>query len=215
MTNGFGSVLDDVGTTFPSKMRMEMTEEDQTIARWLAAHTEADVIQVETELAEGELRREFVVDELLAAGYEGSELLDFTARLTGLTSAVAKALIVARQGLAAAADESPESKRDSALAENEILFRDVNERLASEEQATSPVELLELICECTDRACLKVFTMPLAEYEWLRQNPHRFVVLPGHEAPAVEDVVERHPGFVVVEKHAETHEQVEASDPRA
>jgi hypothetical protein len=196
-------------------MRMEKTQSDHTIARWLAAHTEADVIQVETELAEGELRREFVVDELLAAGYEGSELLDLATRLTGLSTAGAKALIVARRDVAVATDDSTASKRDTSLAENEILFRDVNERLAVEEQVTSPVELLDLVCECTDRACLKVFSMPLAEYEWLRQNPHRFVVLPGHEAPAVEDVVERHAGFVVVEKHVEAHGLVEASDPRA
>jgi hypothetical protein len=196
-------------------MSLNQTQEDQTIARWLAVHTDADVIQVETELAEGELRREFVVDELIAAGYEGSELLDLAARLTGLTTGGAKALIVARRDVAAAAEDSTASRRDTSLAENEILFRDVNERLAAEEQVTSPVELLELVCECTDRACLKVFTMPLAEYDWLRQDPHRFVVLPGHEAPAVEDVVERHAGFVVVEKHVEAHGLVEASDPRA
>jgi hypothetical protein len=196
-------------------MSLNQTQEDQTIARWLAVHTDADVIQVETELAEGELRREFVVDELLAAGYEGSELLDLAARLTGLTTGGAKALIVARRDVAAAAEDSTASRRDTSLAENEILFRDVNERLAAEEQVTSPVELLELVCECTDRACVKVFTMPLAEYDWLRQDPHRFVVLPGHEAPAVEDVVERHAGFVVVEKHVEAHGLVEASDPRA
>jgi hypothetical protein len=196
-------------------MSLNQTQEDQTIARWLAVHTDADVIQVETELAEGELRREFVVDELIAAGYEGSELLDLAARLTGLTTGGAKALIVARRDVAAAAEDSTASRRDTSLAENEILFRDVNERLALEEQVTSPVELLELVCECTDRACVKVFTMPLAEYDWLRQDPHRFVVLPGHEAPAVEDVVERHAGFVVVEKHVEAHGLVEASDPRA
>jgi hypothetical protein len=196
-------------------MSLNQTQEDQTIARWLAVHTDADVIQVETELAEGELRREFVVDELIAAGYEGSELLDLTARLTGLTTGGAKALIVARRDVAAAAEDSTASRRDTSLAENEILFRDVNERLAAEEQVTPPVELLELVCECTDRACVKVFTMPLAEYDWLRQDPHRFVVLPGHEAPAVEDVVERHAGFVVVEKHVEAHGLVEASDPRA
>ena len=195
-------------------MRIEMTQEDHTIARWLAGHTDADVIQVEAELNEGRLRREFVVDELLAAGFERSELLDLTTRLTGLTHAEAKTLIVARRG-AAAADDVTASKRDTSLAENEILFRDVNERLASEEQVSSSVEWLDLVCECTDRTCLKVFSMPLAEYEWLRQDALRFVVLPGHEAPAVETVVERHAGFVVVEKHPETHHQVEAADPRA
>ena len=195
-------------------MPRDKTPEDQTIARWLAVHTEADVIQVETELAEGHLRREFVIDELLASEFEGYELLDLTARLTGLTHTEAKTLIAARRDVAAAGD-AISSKRDTSLAANEILFREVNERLASEEQALLPGEQLELVCECSDRACVKVFTMPLAEYEWLRQDPRRFVVLPGHEAPAVEDVVERHEGFVVVEKHPESHCLVEAADPRA
>jgi len=204
-----------MGTTLPVKMSTHQPQDDHTIARWLATHSDADVIQVEAELAEGELRREFVVDELLAAGYDGSELLDLATRLTGLTIGSAKTLIAARTGIAGPAGDATASKRDTSLAENEIFFRDVNEQLAVEEQVSSPVELLELVCECTDRGCVKVFTMPLAEYEWLRQDPHRFVVLPGHEAPAVEDVVERHAGFVVVEKHVEAHGLVEASDPRA
>jgi len=54
-----------------------------------------------------------------------------------------------------------------------------------------------------------VLTIPRSEYEWLRQNPWRFLVLPGHEAPAVENVVERYDGYVIVEKHVETHDQVE------
>ena len=190
------------------------TPEDQTIASWLAVHTDADVSQVETELAEGRLRRQFVVDELLAGGFEGAELLDRTTRLTGLTNPDAKALIEVRQDVGPA-DDATASKRDTALAENEILFRDVNEQLASAEQSESPIEQLDLVCECTDRTCVKVFTMPLSEYEWLRQDPRRFVVLPGHEAPAVENVVERYAGFVVVEKHPETHRLVEAADPRA
>ena len=192
----------------------ERTPEDQTIAKWLAVHLEADLSQVERELDEGRLRREFVVDELLAAGFEGAELLDLTTRLTGLTNTGAKTLIAVRQDFAVAGDPTA-SKRDTSLAENEILFRDVNEQLASEEQAESSIEQLDLVCECTDRTCVKVFTMPLSEYDWLRQDPRRFVVLPGHEAPAVETVVERHVGFVVVEKHPETHSLVEAADPRA
>ncbi len=61
---------------------------------------------------------------------------------------------------------------------------------------------------------LQVLTIEVAEYEWLRQNPRRFAVSPGHEAPAVEDVVERHDRFLIAEKHAATHHQVEAADPR-
>lgn len=57
--------------------------------------------------------------------------------------------------------------------------------------------------------------MTLHEYEQLRQNPLRFAVLPGHEIADIEEVVERNERFLVVEKHVETHDQVEAADQRA
>jgi hypothetical protein len=187
---------------------------DHDLATWLAATTGDDVQHVEQELYEGERRRVFVVDELIDAGFMGSELLGLTLRLTGLATAEGAALIEERAGLAAAAAKQPEApKRDRMLMQNEIVFREVNERLAR--AAGSPTAGLDLVCECSDRSCLAVFTMPAGEYEWLRQNPLHFAVLPGHEAPAIERVVERHPSFVVVEKHPATHDQAAATDPRA
>jgi hypothetical protein len=37
----------------------------------------------------------------------------------------------------------------------------------------------------------------------------------GHEVPEIEDVVERHERYVVVEKRAHAGETAEATDPRA
>ncbi len=187
---------------------------DHELATWLAAATGDDVHHVEQELYEGERRRACVVDELIAAGFAGSELLGVTLRLTGLGATPAAALIAERFAFVAAAAEQPETpRRDRMLTRNEILFRDVNERLAA--SPGSPPAELDLVCECSDRSCIAVFTMPEGEYHWLRQNPLHFVVLPGHEAPAIESVVERHPAFVVVEKHAATHDQATAADPRS
>jgi hypothetical protein len=192
---------------------MGNTPEDRRVAAWLAGHTETGTLQVEAELEYGERRRTFVVDELLDAGFEGFELSDLAMRLTGLTSAGTQALIEQRAELGAdGSADSEVSPRDRSLAQNEIRFREVNERLAAGEAPS--VQQLDLVCECSDRACVKVFTIPASEYEWLRQSPWRFAVMPGHEAPAVENVVERHRGFVIVEKHAMTHLQVETADPR-
>lgn len=185
--------------------------EDHELAGWLAAETHTDPEQVEAELELGERRRAFVVDELVEAGYSGPELVDFVVRLTGVDAAGARALIAGR-----AEPDSSETvpKRDERLAQNEVMFRRFNERLASAEGRVDVPHDLRLVCECSDRDCLKAIAIEVAEYEWLRLNPRRFAVLPGHEAPAVEDVVERHDRFVVVEKHAETHDQVDAADPR-
>lgn len=188
---------------------------DPGLASWLAAQGDVDPRQVSAELDVGARRRAFVVDELVDAGFEGSQLVELTMQLTGVDGTEAQALIAARAELvydASAGAAVP--KRDLRLAENEILFRSVNERLAAGDGSGSPPHVLELVCECSDRECLNVLRIEAAEYEWLRQNPHRFAVLPGHEAPAVEDVVERHARFVVVEKHVETHHQVEAADTR-
>ena len=181
------------------------------LTSWLAAQGDVDREQVAAELEVGARRRTFVVDELVEAGFEGAELLALTMGLTGLETTDAQALIAARTGPGARESDVP--KRDRRLAQNEILFRRINERLAGGYGDSLP-PVLELVCECSDRECLKVLSIEAAEYEWLRQNPRHFAVLPGHEAPAVEDVVERHERFVVVEKHVETHEQVEAADPR-
>jgi hypothetical protein len=179
------------------------------LAPWLAAATDGDLARVETELAEGERRRAFVVDELLEAGFTGHALLDLVLRLTGVGPAEAEALIAARERLVDRERvETP--KRDRRLAENEMLFRAANERVSRLSGSDPPSVELDVICECADRGCLKLLTIERSEYEWLRQNPWRFVVLPGHEAPAVEDVVERHRGYLIVEKHVETHDQVEA-----
>jgi len=195
---------------------MEPTPADRELASWLADHTDTDAEQIGAELELGARRRAFVVAELIEAGFEGPELQELVIQLTGIERGDAQALIAARAELdRSEVHEALAPRRARALAENEILFRRLNERLASAERGGSDPRELELLCECSDRECVKVLTITPAEYDWLRQDPRRFAVLPGHEAPALEDVVERHDGFVIVEKHVETHPQVEAADPRA
>ena len=100
------------------------------------------------------------------------------------------------------------------LAENESLFRKVNERINELQAGEWDVEAIDFMCECADETCLKVIRLQPAEYERIRNNPTHFVVLPGHEVEDVEDVVERHADYVVVEKHAETAQRVIDADPR-
>ena len=167
-------------------------------AAWLAAATDSDPTEVAAELDEGERRRTFVVDELIEAGYRDGELLELVARLTGLDDPPARALIAARERFAMPAS-APVSLRDQRLTENEMLFRRANDASIQRTRTGSLPTELDVVCECTDRDCRQTLTMSMAEYEWLRQNPRRFVVLPGHEAPAVERVVERFDGYVIVE----------------
>ncbi|MBA2332832.1 MAG: hypothetical protein H0V94_08600 [Actinobacteria bacterium] len=178
---------------------MEPTPADRELTSWLAEHTHTDAGRIEAELEVGERRRAFVVAELVDAGFEGAELLELAIQLTGLERGQVRALLTAHAAREAGEpDIDTTPRRDRALAENEILFRRLNERLASGAAAGGPAAgALTLLCECSDRECVKVFAIAAAEYDWLRQDARRFVVLPGHEAPALE------------------HEQVKAADPRA
>jgi hypothetical protein len=171
---------------------------DDNPANWLATATDGDPTEVAAELDEGSRRRTFVVDELLDAGYEGGQLLELVVRLTGLDDAQARVLIAERQPLLASTAPPPRA-RDLRLTQNEELFRRTNEEAVREALHGSVPPELQVVCECTDRDCRQTLTMQTAEYEWLRQNPQRYVVLPGHEAPAVERVVERFAGYVIVE----------------
>ena len=96
--------------------------------------------------------------------------------------------------------------RVSRLAKNEALFRDVNDRLAKltnklASSAAYPLKALDgLVCECSDPLCLeRIEPLPITQYEAVRHNPVRFIVVPGHESPDVK-TIERHPTYWVVEK---------------
>jgi hypothetical protein len=110
--------------------------------------------------------------------------------------------------------------REERLAKNETLFREVNERVA--EVATSFIEAetqsepIEFACECGRADCTEPIAMTLFEYEAVRAEPTRFVVVPGHEQPEIETVVERHPTYLVVEKrNPDAQEVARETDPRS
>lgn len=87
------------------------------------------------------------------------------------------------------------------IEKNERLFREVNERIREiGDRFADGVAKFDFFCECADFSCSERVTLQLDVYIEVRTNPARFLVLPGHELPETEVVVERHPDFVVVEK---------------
>ena len=107
-------------------------------------------------------------------------------------------------------------ERQRRLGLNETLFREVNERVKSvSEGFAEPEAMAEFVCECGDDSCAARIQMSLAEYERVRSSPIRFVIVPGHELPEVERVVEENDRFTVVEKlRGGPAELAEAHDPR-
>jgi hypothetical protein len=105
-------------------------------------------------------------------------------------------------------------------AKNEALFREVNERVEelSNKLAGAGDEdslLAGFVCECSQAACTDLLQVTYRTYEAVRENPRRFLVLPGHEDLQVDRVMERHKDYFVVEKVAKASEIAEEHDPRS
>ena len=92
-------------------------------------------------------------------------------------------------------------ERERRIGANEVLFREVNARIEdlNESFGARPAEMT-IVCECGDQRCLERLSVPLEVYERVREDPARFLVVPGHEIPDVESVVQEHDGFFVIEK---------------
>ena len=103
---------------------------------------------------------------------------------------------------------------------NEALFREVNERIDELETglagyAQDESLLVGFVCECPDEDCGDTLELTHAQYEAVRRDATRFLVVPGHEDADVARVVERHTHFMVVEKLDEAAEIAIEQDPRA
>jgi hypothetical protein len=109
--------------------------------------------------------------------------------------------------------------REERLAANEALFREVNERVAEVAEnyvVTEPHSAVDFTCECARAECLETMMMTIAEYEAIRAHATHFGVVPQHEEPEIETVIERHPSYSVVEKREEDAQEVaRETDPRA
>ena len=86
--------------------------------------------------------------------------------------------------------------------QNEQTFQSFNARRAAIEESgeTPDDEPVPFVCECDQPRCWRAIKIPLGEYERAVEAPDRFVVVPGHEDPAVEVVVEIRENFRIVSK---------------
>jgi len=99
-------------------------------------------------------------------------------------------------------------------ARNQLVFREVNERIAELNGGWQDKAVSLFVCECSDQACAESLEVTLAEYEHVRADAARFIVLPGHEQPGVEHVVQGCARFVVVEKDGADATVARDANPR-
>ena len=115
-------------------------------------------------------------------------------------------------------NEDPEQHRlrlaQTAL--NEAAFRNLNEQVYGPGETGASLQQFSIACECGSASCAVTLTVDATLYGEVRSDPHRFLVMSGHEDLEIERVVQRHDEVVVVEKQAgEPQRLVEATDPRS
>ncbi|HZQ88616.1 MAG TPA: hypothetical protein VFA42_01265 [Gaiellaceae bacterium] len=99
-------------------------------------------------------------------------------------------------------------------ARNEEIFRGVNEQIEEGAEQHAVSSLLPFHCECGRASCVETIEIPPARYAAIVRERYRFVVLPGHEQPQIERIVESEPEFIVVEKIGEAREQIDRDHPQ-
>jgi hypothetical protein len=104
--------------------------------------------------------------------------------------------------------------REERLAQNEVFFRTVNEGIEQQAVRFGGDDDYEFICECASRECLDRVSLTLREYEHIRAEGTRFVVVPGHENVELELVVQTARSYNVVEKDGPAGIVADLADPR-
>lgn len=104
------------------------------------------------------------------------------------------------------------NERKRRIAENEAIFRSVNEQI---EKLGDPADAargqLEIVCECGTTSCTDRISIAREDFRRVRADPTLFALKPGHDAPETETVVERLDGSWVVRKDPGPPARVAAS----
>jgi hypothetical protein len=99
-------------------------------------------------------------------------------------------------------------------ARNEEVFRGVNERIDEGAEQHGVEAPLPFHCECARAACFDTIELAPPLYEQVARERYHFVVARGHEEAKIERVVERQPGYLVVEKIGEARRQIDNDHPQ-
>jgi hypothetical protein len=99
-------------------------------------------------------------------------------------------------------------------ARNQVVFREVSERIAELTGLLNETDINLFICECSDTGCAELLEITAAEYQTVRADSARFVIAEGHQTPEVERIVDGNRRFIVVEKTGAAAEVAHANATR-
>jgi len=109
--------------------------------------------------------------------------------------------------------ETPIEFADRA-ARNEEVFRSVNERIEEGGERHGIESPMPFHCECDSSACFDRVEILPRDYRRVVDERYHFVVVPGHDDPRIERVVEEHDTYSVVEKIGEAREALDRQHPQ-
>jgi hypothetical protein len=100
------------------------------------------------------------------------------------------------------------------LVRNQLVFREVNDRIREVTEGFGVADPIDFICECSREDCTETVSLAVEEYEGVRSSPTLFVIVPGHETPEVEQVVDANERFMLVEKIKHADKVIDAYTSR-
>lgn len=109
-----------------------------------------------------------------------------------------------------------ENERRKAL--NEVVFREVNEKIVELHSSFTAAgrAALDIVCECDRMDCVEQISVAVEKYEKIRGDATLFFVVPGHEDDSIEEAVERRSNYTVVRKRPVLPREIaEQTDPRS
>src|SRR5262245_43513105 len=106
--------------------------------------------------------------------------------------------------------------REERVAKNEASAREINERIEESYDSHRLDTYTNMVCECGLADCDVFLRITKAEYEDVRSDPRRFVIVGQHLIADVEDVISETERFIVVQKREGAPAEVaERTDPRS
>ena len=92
------------------------------------------------------------------------------------------------------------SVREERMARNEAAAREINERIEEAFQGEPSANRIDIVCECARMTCEASIDITLDEYEHVRKDALRFVILPEHFVGDIERILFENDRFAVVAK---------------
>lgn len=111
-----------------------------------------------------------------------------------------------------------DERRARQVGQNEAVFREINEQVDAINRGLAEIadNRMHIVCECADLLCAERLVVPLRKYEEIRSDAALFFIVPGHDKPDYEDVVQQTDAFEVVRKRpGEPARVAEETDPRS